>query len=141
MSVVAQPQDTVVNFFAPMPANEVDFLNRVRDFVAKEVLPSTRKWEENTAFPDDIWPKLGKLGILSMTLPKDMGGMGYSCAAYCEACKEIAKGDPALAMNVAAINALCVGHFPRFATKEQCDKYLPGIVTGEIKLAWGLTEP
>lgn len=127
--------------FPSMPANEVEFLSKVREFVAKEVLPNTREWEANTAFPDDIWPKLAKVGLLTMTLPQEMGGTGYSCAAYCEACKEVAKGDPALAMNIAAINALCVAHFVHFGSKEQCDKYLPGIIKGDIKLAWGLTEP
>jgi alkylation response protein AidB-like acyl-CoA dehydrogenase len=120
---------------------EVSFLDEVRDFVAKEVLPSTRQWEADRAFPKEIWPKLGKVGLLSMTLPKEMGGKGLSCMAYVEACRELAKGDPALSMNIAAINALCVAHFVHFASKEQIEKYLPGIVRGEIKLAWGLTEP
>lgn len=120
---------------------EATFLDHVREFVAKEVLPNTREWEKNTQFPDDIWPKLGKLGLLSMTLPKELGGTGYSCRTYVEAVKEVAKGDPALSMNIAAINALCVSHFVEFATDEQRAKYLPGIVAGDIKLAWGLTEP
>ncbi len=120
---------------------EEEFLSRVREFVAAEVLPKTREWEANTAFPDEIWPRLGQLGLLSMTLDKAYGGMDVSCKAYCEACKELAKGDPALSMNVAAINALCVGHIATFGTDEQKQKYLPGIISGEIKLAWGLTEP
>ena len=120
---------------------EAAFVEAVKSFVATEVLPNTREWERNTAFPDDIWPKLGALGMLGMTLPKEKGGTGLSCSAFVEVCKQIAKGDPALAMNVAAINALCTAHFDRYATKEQCDKYLPGILTGDIKLAWGLTEP
>lgn len=124
-----------------IPMDEAKFLDTVRDFVAHEVLPNTRKWEEQTAFDDDIWPKLGKLGLLTMTLPKEMGGDGYSCWAYCQVVRELAKGDPALAMNVAAINALCTAHLVHFGTKEQIEKYLPGIKTGEIKLAWGLTEP
>lgn len=120
---------------------EKAFIESVRAFVQKEVLPFTREWEQNAAFPDDIWPKLGAAGLLSMTLPTEMGGRGYSCQAYCQACKELAKGDPALAMNIAAINALCVAHIAEFGTAEQQLKYLPGIVKGEIKLAWGLTEP
>ena len=120
---------------------EAAFVEAVKDFVATEVLPNTREWERNTAFPDDIWPKLGALGLLGMTLPKAKGGTGLSCSAFVEVCKQIAKGDPALAMNVAAINALCTAHFDHFATQEQCDKYLPGILRGDIKLAWGLTEP
>lgn len=124
-----------------LPTHEAEFLEQVRQFVAAEVLPNTREWERNTAFPDSIWPRLGELGLLAMTLPKEMGGRGYSCRTYVDACREIAKGDPALAMNVAAINALCVAHFVDFASQEQRDKYLPGIIKGEITLAWGLTEP
>ncbi len=117
------------------------FLDRVRAFVAKEVLPNTREWEKNTAFPSDIWPKLGAAGLLSMTVSKEYGGASVSCSAYVEACREIAKGDPALSMNIAAINALCAAHIETFGTDDQRQKYLTGIVKGDIKLAWGLTEP
>lgn len=120
---------------------EKAFLDRVRDFVQNEVLPKTRDWESNTAFPDEIWPRLGQLGLLSMTVSREWGGQGLSCSAYVEACREIAKGDPALSMNLAAINALCAAHVERFGSDEQKKKYLPGIVKGEVKLAWGLTEP
>lgn len=126
---------------AQLCPDEKQFLDGVRNFVDDYVLPNTREWEKNTAFPQDIWPKLGDLGLLSMTLPVEKGGRGLSCLAYVEACRELAKGDPALSMNIAAINALCVAHFVEFATPEQCETYLPGIVRGDIKLAWGLTEP
>ncbi|MFZ4508776.1 MAG: acyl-CoA dehydrogenase family protein [Fimbriimonas sp.] len=127
--------------FVEVPDSQATFIDQIREFVALEVLPNTRVWEEETSFPDSIWPRLGELGLLSMTLPVDLGGRGYSCQTYCEAIRELAKGDPALAMNVAAINALCVAHFHHFASAEQRAKYLPGIIRGEIKLAWGLTEP
>jgi len=127
--------------FIDIHPDEAVFLDRIRKFVAEEVLPNTREWERNAAFPDDIWLRLGELNLLSLTLPREKGGMGASCNAYCQAIKEIAKGDPALAMNLSAINALCTAHFDRFATPEQCEKYLPGVVKGEIKMAWGLTEP
>jgi len=120
---------------------EAKFIDSVRSFVQSEVLPNTRKWEEDTAFPAEIWKKLGDLGLLSMTLSKEVGGRGYSCRAYVEACRELAKGDPALSMNIAAINALCTAHIEVFGTEEQKAKYLPGIISGDIKLAWGLTEP
>lgn len=127
--------------FVDIPPVEVGFIEKVKEFVAKEVLPETRKWEENRAFPDEIWPRLGELGLFSLCLPKEFGGPGFSCRTYCETIKQVAKGDPALAMNLAAINALCVGHLISFGTKDQIEKYLPGILKGDIKLAWGLTEP
>ncbi len=121
--------------------SQADFLTDVEKFVAQEVLPNTREWEANAAFPDPIWPRLGELGLLSMTLTKELGGPGYDCETYVNACRLLAHGDPALSMNVAAINALCVAHFVHFANPEQCAKYLPGVVDGSIKMAWGLTEP
>jgi alkylation response protein AidB-like acyl-CoA dehydrogenase len=120
--------------------NEV-ILENTREFVAREVLPCTREWEKKAELPATIWPLLGKLGLLSLTLPKEKGGQGATCLTYCHVIRELAKGDPALAMNVAAMNALVVAHIDRFGTPEQQSKYLPGIIDGSIKLAWGLTEP
>lgn len=127
--------------FAPHRTDESQFFLAVRQFVDTEVLPNTREWETNRAFPDSIWTRLGSLGLLGMTLSTEQGGSGLSCGGYCEAIRILAHGDPALAMNVAAINALVVAHLDNFGTAEQKAKYLPGMVSGEIKLAWGLTEP
>ncbi len=121
--------------------DEARFLDSVRAYAAECVAPFTRAWEDAGEFPDEIWPSLGRAGLLGMTLPKEKGGTGVSCLAYVEACRELAKADPALAMNVAAINALCVSHVDRFGTPEQAAKYLRGMVDGTVKLAWGLTEP
>lgn len=116
-------------------------IESVKQFVQNEVLPQTREWENNKSFPLSIWPKLGELGLLSLTLPDPITGEKPSCYDYCQVCKELAKGDPALSMNIAAINALCIGHIQKYATPEQKEKYLAGIIKGEIKLAWALTEP
>ena len=127
--------------FIDVHPDEAVFLDRVRKFVADEVLPNTREWERNAAFPDAIWPRLGELGLLSLTLSKEKGGLGASCSLYVQMIREVAKGDPALAMNLAAINALCAAHFEKFASDEQREKYVKGVVSGQIKMAWGLTEP
>jgi len=124
-----------------LATREKAFLDDVRQFVAEELLPNTRAWEEAAAFPDEIWPRLGELGLLGLLWPAARGGKEVGCAGFCEVIREIAKGDPALAMNLSAINTLAVGHFLKFGSEEQIDRYMPGILKGEIKLAWGLTEP
>jgi alkylation response protein AidB-like acyl-CoA dehydrogenase len=124
-----------------IPQPELEFLAAVQNFSETEVLPQTRAWEEATAFPDEIWPRMGDLGLLSMTLPKADGVAGLSCRTYCEAVRMLAHGDPALSMNIAAVNALVVAHIAAFGTPEQKEKYLAGAAAGTIKLAWGLTEP
>jgi alkylation response protein AidB-like acyl-CoA dehydrogenase len=127
--------------YLELAPEESQFLAGIRDFVQSEVLPHTREWERHGAFPDGIWTRLGELGLLGLVLPKERGGKGFSCSLYCEVVRELATGDPALAMNVAAINALVVAHIDKFGTDEQREKYLDGVVRGEIRLAWGLTEP
>lgn len=119
---------------------EQDFLNRVQKFLDEDVEPCSRAWEEDT-FPDDIWKRCAALGITHTVLPKELGGLGLSCSTYADMCRRIAKADPALCMNVAAINALCTAHFEHFCNDEQRAKYLPGILSGDIPLSWGLTEP
>lgn len=120
--------------------DEVRFLEQVQRFVDEEVAPCSRAWEKDT-FPEDIWQRTAKLGITSCILSKELGGRGHSCQTYADMCRRLANGDPALAMNVAAINALCVAHFEHFANDEQRAKYLPGVLDGTIPLSWGLTEP
>ena len=119
---------------------EARFLAGVREFVDSYVLPNTRKWEEDR-LPDEVFKECAKRDLLRMTVPKEFGGAGFSCAAYCEACRMLAQGDPALCMNIAAINALCLAHLVKLTTPEQREKYLAKSMTGELELAWGLSEP
>ncbi len=119
---------------------EKAFLASVQQFVNEYVAPRTREWEKDT-FPADIWKICAEKGLSSCVLPKEYGGHGYSCQTYAEMCRILAHGDPALAMNIAAVNALCLAHFEHFATPEQREKYLPGVLAGDLPMAWGLTEP
>ncbi len=82
--------------FIEIHPDEAVFLERVRKFVAEEVLPHTREWERNAAFPDEIWLRLGELGLLSMTLPREKGGVGASCSTYCQAIKGGCQGETQL---------------------------------------------
>ncbi len=141
MSQIADQNAGALELLPAFNDREQKFVDGVKQFVADYVLPNTRAWEDATSFPDEIWGKLAERELLAMTVPSELGGSGLSCRAYVEACRTLATGDPALSMNVAAINALCLAHFVHFATDEQRQKYLPGAMQGKIKLAWGLTEP
>lgn len=122
-------------------AEEAAFLERVREFTEKEVLPKTREWEEAREFPKEIWPKLGKIGLLKILISRENGGLGFSCQTYCEAIRLMAKADPAMAMNLAAWNALSFAHLEKYGNEEQRKAYIPKIASGEWTLAWALTEP
>lgn len=134
----AEEKTTASNDFQ---AEQAEFLKRVQDFCDKEILPHTREWEQAAEIPAAIWPKLGKMGMLKVLISKEWDGMGYSCSTYCEMIRLVAKADPALAMNLAAWNALSFAHLEKYGNDEQRKAYLPRIASGEWTLAWALTEP
>lgn len=117
------------------------FLERVEAFVLEEVAPAALEWEEKAWLPDDIWPRMAKVGLVGIQVPRELGGQGLGTRAYVEAIRMLARGEAALAMNVAAANALSIGHLVSWSSEEQRDKYLPRALTGELELAWALTEP
>jgi len=120
---------------------EAEFIERVRAFADAEVAHFSREWDEAEAFPHDIWTRLGRAGLLGITLARDLGGRGMGPAAYVEAVREVSRADPALGMNVAAMNALAIGHIGRFGDEAQRLRWLPGSVDGTVRLDWALTEP
>src|SRR5947209_7141939 len=98
MSLVASvlSAEKTTSAMTDLHADEAAFLERVREFTEKEVLPKTREWEEAREFPKEIWPKLGKIGLLKILISRENGGLGYSCQTYCEAIRLMAKADPAM---------------------------------------------
>jgi alkylation response protein AidB-like acyl-CoA dehydrogenase len=120
---------------------EQTFLGEVRSFVEAEVRPFHREWEKLGGWPDSLFKKMAQLGLIRIVIPTEFGGLNYSCQCYVEAVRLVAHGDGALAMNVAALNALAAGHLIEFASYEQKEKYLHRVSTADVLLAWALTEP
>jgi hypothetical protein len=116
-------------------------LKRVADFCRDEVLPHCEQWEKEEHLPRGIFTKAGQLGLLGITAPQALGGQGMSQVAYASIIKELAQHHGALALNIAAHNALCVGHILSAGSDAQKQGYLPRLTRGEWLAAWALTEP
>jgi alkylation response protein AidB-like acyl-CoA dehydrogenase len=113
----------------------------VRSFVAKEVRPRARRWDEDEAFPVETVVLLGRLGLMGAFVPEEYGGAGMDTVAYAIAVEEIARGDGSLALTVASHNSLCVSQILAFGTETQKRTYLPGLASGRTLGAWALSEP
>lgn len=112
-----------------------------RDFAEKEIRPHVMEWDEAQYLPRDLFYKMGELGILSVYVPQEYGGSGFSYFEYVTAIVEITKVCGSIGLSMAAHNSLCTGHIYYHGTEEQKKKYLPKLATGEYLGAWGLTEP
>jgi len=91
--------------------------------------------------PRELFTKAGKLGLMGMLAPKAVGGQELSMLCYCLVIEEIARHCGAFAMNMAAHNALCVGHPLGYASEALKQKLFPSILNGDWMVAWALTEP
>ena len=120
--------------------NQEMIAQMVQAFAEKEIRPFMKQWDDEEYFPIDTMKKLGELGLLGIFIPEEYGGAGFSYNEYATALMEIGKVCGGIGLSVAAHNSLCTGHIYYHGSKEQKEKYLHKLATGEFIGAWGLTE-
>jgi alkylation response protein AidB-like acyl-CoA dehydrogenase len=113
----------------------------IRDFMEKEVAPVIEEHEREHRFPVEVVRRLGEMGWLGIPIPEDEGGAGMDTLAYAIAVEEIGRVWGSLGLIVAAHTSLGCGPLHLAGTKEQKDRYLVPMASGEVVGAYGLTEP
>ncbi len=113
----------------------------VRSFAEKEIRPVAQELDANERFSYELTKRMGDLGLFGIRTPAEYGGLDMDTLAYIIAVEELARIDSSQAATLAAHVSLGVGPFLHNATKEQKEKYLPMLSTGESTWAFGLTEP
>ena len=111
-----------------------------KDFAEKHIKPHVMEWDEAQHFPRELFSKLGELGMMSVVVPEQYGGSGFSYFEYVTVIQEIARVCGSIGLSLAAHNSLCTGHILAFGSEEQKMKWLPKLATAEWLGAWGLTE-
>jgi isovaleryl-CoA dehydrogenase len=113
----------------------------VRQFMLKEIAPIAENIDRDDELPGDIWKKLGKLGVLGVTVDEEYGGSGFDLLTGTLINETIARTCPALSLSFAAHANLCADNLNRNADREQKRKYLPGLCSGDLIGCMALTEP
>ena len=112
-----------------------------RDFAQNELLPGVIERDENQKFPSEQVKKMAELGFMGMMVSPDYGGGGMDTISYVLAMEEISKVDASAALIMSVNNSLVCWGLETYGTKEQKDKYLRRLATGEIIGAFCLSEP
>src|SRR5882762_9774462 len=121
---------------------DVDALrDTVERFARDQIAPRADEIDRSNAFPRDLWPRLGELGVLGVTVDEEYGGAGLGYLAHCVAMEEISRGSAAVGLSYGAHSNLCVNQIHRNGTAEQKRKYLPKLVSGEHVGALAMSEP
>ncbi len=121
---------------------DIDALrDAVRAFAQAEIAPRAAEIDRSDRFPMDLWPKMGALGVLGITVAEDYGGANMGYLAHMVAMEEISRASASVGLSYGAHSNLCVNQIHRNGTPAQKRKYLPKLVSGEHVGALAMSEP
>src|SRR5579884_1937662 len=103
----------------------------VRDFARNEIAPSAAQYDESGEFPYDWVRGMGRLGLFALPFPESVGGAGAGMLTYCLAMEEIARADASAAITLEAAVSLGIAPLVEFGTREQQERWLPSLLSGE----------
>jgi isovaleryl-CoA dehydrogenase len=113
----------------------------VRGFAQQAIAPRADEIDRSNAFPRELWPELGKLGLLGITVEEELGGAGFGYLEHCVAMEEVSRASAAIGLSYGAHSNLCVNQIRRNGTDAQRRKYLPKLISGEHVGALAMSEP
>ncbi len=123
-------------------SEEMDALREViRRFAEAEIAPRAQEIDVSNTFPREMWPQLGELGLLGLTVPEEYGGTALGYLAQTLAVEEISRASGSIGMSYGAHANLCVDNLCRNGTDAQRRKYLPKLLSGEHLGALAMSEP
>lgn len=118
------------------------FRASVKEFLDRSVVPHVEQHATDKALPRDFWLEAGKQGFLGLEVPEIHGGSEagdyrFNAVLF----EELSKVNAALASCVGIHADITAPYLVELGTDEQKQRWLPGVVSGEILLAIGMTEP
>jgi len=120
----------------------IDMLrDSVRQFAVAEIAPLASQIDASNEFPRALWPLLGDMGLLGITVEEESGGAGLGYLAHCVAMEEISRASASVGLSYGAHSNLCVNQLRRYGTEAQKARYLPGLISGEALGALAMSEP
>jgi len=112
-----------------------------RDFANNELAPFAEKYDHEEAFNMDAFKKMGEIGVLGITADPEYGGAGMGALSATIVMEEFGKACASSTLSYLAHSILCVNNIENNASKEQKEKYLPKLITGEHIGCMGMSEP
>ncbi|MCS0172096.1 isovaleryl-CoA dehydrogenase [Vibrio alginolyticus] len=120
----------------------IDMLREhVNAFATEHIAPIAAAIDRDNQFPNHLWPLLGEMGLLGVTVDEELGGAGMGYLAHVVAMEEISRASASVALSYGAHSNLCVNQIFRNGTPSQREKYLPKLIDGTHVGALAMSEP
>ncbi|MGI9481747.1 MAG: isovaleryl-CoA dehydrogenase [Hyphomicrobiales bacterium] len=113
----------------------------VRSFSSDHIAPIADEIDKTDEFPRQLWPQLGELGLLGITVEEEYGGSGMGYLEHAIAMEEISRGSGSVGLSYGAHSNLCVNQLRLNGNDEQKKRYLPKLISGEHVGALAMSEP
>ena len=113
----------------------------VESFAQAEIAPRAEEIDASNEFPRDLWPRLGDLGLLGITVDEEEGGSGLGYLEHCVAMEEVSRASASVGLSYGAHSNLCVNQIKLNGTPAQRGRYLPKLISGAHVGALAMSEP
>ena len=113
----------------------------VESFAQAEIAPRAEEIDASNEFPRDLWPRMGALGLLGLTVEEEAGGSGLGYLEHCVAMEEVSRASASVGLSYGAHSNLCVNQIRLNGTPAQRSRYLPRLISGEHVGALAMSEP
>ncbi|BAI73754.1 isovaleryl-CoA dehydrogenase (plasmid) [Azospirillum sp. B510] len=113
----------------------------VRAFADAEIAPRAAEIDRSNEFPNELWRRMGDLGILGVTVEEEYGGAGMGYLEHVVAMEEVSRASASVGLSYGAHSNLCVNQIRKNGNEEQKRRYLPKLISGEHIGALAMSEP
>ena len=113
----------------------------VAAFAQSEIAPRAEEIDRTNTFPRDLWPRMGALGLLGMTVEEEDGGAGLGYTEHVLAMEEVSRASASVGLSYGAHSNLCVNQIRLHGSAAQRQRYLPKLISGEHVGALAMSEP
>jgi isovaleryl-CoA dehydrogenase len=114
---------------------------QVANFAADEIAPRAEEIDRTNEFPMDLWPKMGAMGLLGVTVEEEYGGAAMGYLEHVVAMEEVSRASASVGLSYGAHSNLCVNQIRRNGNADQKQRYLPKLISGDHVGALAMSEP